>query len=447
MQPDFDAIVVGGGPAGSTAAIRLAQAGWSVAVIERQPFPRRKVCGECIAATNLPLLHALGIGEDFDAMAGPEIHAAALYAGDATLRADLPSFEAPHAWGRALGREHLDTLLLARAAECGATVFQPRTVKRIGREDDLHVCHTVGTDQRPVAFRAPVLIAAHGSWETDPASEHRHRPQRDGDLLAFKANYLGARLEPGLLPVLAFPGGYGGIVVGDHGRTTLAFCIRRDALRVAREKHPERKAADSALAHVIAHCRGAREAIAEARLEAAWLGVGPIQPGIRAPYRDDGIFAVGNVAGEAHPILGEGMSMAIQSAWLLTDRLVTAREGLRNPEALHRVHPIMASQDLWNPEALHRVGRDYARAWRRSFAGRVRLAALFAQLAMRPGASRVLLPLFTRWPGLLTLGARAGGKVRRLVDAPAGSKDAARTSSTALPRTQPRSESVESVVD
>ncbi len=57
----FDAIVVGAGPAGSTVAIQLARAGWSVTLIERQRFPR-KVCGECIAASNLPLLAALDGG-------------------------------------------------------------------------------------------------------------------------------------------------------------------------------------------------------------------------------------------------------------------------------------------------------------------------------------------------------------------------------------------------
>ncbi|HTA64683.1 MAG TPA: NAD(P)/FAD-dependent oxidoreductase [Xanthomonadaceae bacterium] len=399
MQADFDAIVVGGGPAGSTAAILLAQAGWSVALIEKQSFPRRKVCGECIAATNLPLLHALGIGDRFDAIAGPEIRRVALYAGDTALHAPLPAFEAPHAWGRALGREHLDTLLIARAAEAGATVLQPRSVRRIERDGAMQVCHTAGADHRNIAFAAPVLIVAHGSWEADPSQESRHRPQRDSDLFAFKANYRDARLDPGVLPVLAFPGGYGGIVVGDHARTTLAFCIRRDALRKARAEHPSRKAAHAVLAHVEAHCRGARDAIVGAEPEGTWLGVGPIQPGIRKPYRDDGAFAIGNLAGEAHPILGEGMSMAIQSAWLLCKRLVAHRN------------------ELMTGRAGTEVGCDYARVWRSSFTRRIRLAALFAHLAMRPDASRALLPLLRRWPGLLMHGARAGGKVWDVVTA------------------------------
>src|SRR6185369_12016136 len=65
MRTAFDAVIVGAGPAGSSAAILLARAGWSVALIEKQAFPRRKVCGECIAASNLPLLDALGVGGAF----------------------------------------------------------------------------------------------------------------------------------------------------------------------------------------------------------------------------------------------------------------------------------------------------------------------------------------------------------------------------------------------
>ncbi len=397
MQTDFDAIIVGGGPSGSTAAILLAQAGWSVALIEKQAFPRRKVCGECIAATNLPLLHALGIGDAFDALAGPELREVGLFVGDAALTAPLPPHAAPHAWGRALGREHLDSLLVERAREAGATILQPCTVKRIAREGASHICHAVDADHRETTLGAPILIAAHGSWEPDPALEDKHRTQRASDLFAFKANYRNARLAPGLLPVLAFPGGYGGIVLGDHGRTTLAFCIRRDALRASRMRMPGAKAASAALAHVVANCRGVRDALQGAELEATWLGVGPIQPGIRAPWRDDGVFAVGNVAGEAHPILGEGMSMAIQSAWLLCERLIPQREALL-AGAGHAA-----------------VGRDYAKAWRRSFVPRIRLASAFAHLAMRPNASVALLPLLRHWPGLLTAGARVGGKVRQVV--------------------------------
>jgi flavin-dependent dehydrogenase len=405
MKTDYDAIIVGGGPAGSTAAILLAQAGWAVAVIEQHAFPRRKVCGECIAATNLALLDALGVGPQFDGVAGPELHSVGLFVGEEMLSAQLPRFDEPaHPWGRALGREHLDTLLLQRATACGADVWQPWRVKRVEHSHDQRkTCHLVGrATDLTATLSAPVLIAAHGSWEPDPFRDQQPRPlHQDSDLFAFKGTYSDACLAPGVLPLLAFPGGYGGMVRGDHGHLTFAFCIRRDALRRCRERSAGLPAALAAQAHVAHSCAGVRDALASAELAAPWLAVGPIRPGIRSPWRG-GVFAIGNAAGEAHPILGEGISMAIQSAWVLCELLIPRRA------------------ELVAGRAAVAVGRRYAARWRRSFTARIHLAALFAHLAMRPQATAALLPLLRRWPGILTAGARLGAKVHRVVRADEG---------------------------
>jgi hypothetical protein len=257
MNTAFDAIIVGAGPAGSTAAILLAQAGWSVALVEKHGYPRRKVCGECIAATNLPLLDALGVGAAFDAVAGPALRQVGLFVTTHELVAPLPRDRtSSHPWGRALGREHLDSLLLQRAKAVGASVWQPWTVRQITREGGQHVCE---------------LSAA--------------KSDASADLFGFKATFCGADIAPGLLPVLAFTGGYGGMVLGDHGRTTLAFCIRRDALGESRARHRGQKAALAAAAHVQNHCAGVRRMLATATLEGPWLSAGPIRPGFRSPWR------------------------------------------------------------------------------------------------------------------------------------------------------------------
>lgn len=402
---EFDALIIGAGVAGTTAAILLARAGWSVALVEKRVFPRRKVCGECIAASNLPLLDAMGVGVAIDGRAGPPLRRVGLFAGEHQLIAELPRYaHATHGWGRALGREHLDTSLRDRAAALGVSLWQPRTVRAVTRDGPRHIVHVTGSQPGDTAeLGASVLIDAHGSWETGPQravdrGDPRHAASRGSDLFAFKGNFSNADLAPGLLPVLAFPGGYGGMVVAEDERLTLACCIRRDTLQALRARMPGASAAVAVQAHLEASCLGVRRALVGSSPQDAWLGVGPIRPGIRSPARSTSEFAIGNAAGEAHPILGEGISMAIQSAWLLCGHLVAQRAEL------------LAGSSHGHTE------RAYSSAWRRSFSTRIRMAAVLSHLAMRPAAAGMLMPLLRRWPAILTASARLGGKVRCVVD-------------------------------
>jgi flavin-dependent dehydrogenase len=385
-----DAVIIGAGPAGSAAAILLARAGWSVALIEKEQFPRRKVCGECLAASNLALLDELGIGAAFHAAAGPELRRVALMSGERTIEADLPAANGGgHAWGRALGRETLDVLLLEQARAAGVEVWQPWAVHSVsGEPGDWRVRIRGPYADHFSTLRARVAIDAHGSWQPLPsARRHERRMQRATDLLAFKANFRGADLAPGLLPVLAFDGGYGGMVVADDGLATVACCIRRDRLEALRVATPGVRAGEAVEIHLREQCRGVRDALAPANRVGPWLAAGPLNPGIRV-YQREGPFRIGNAAGEAHPIIGEGMSMALQSAWLLSRHLL-ARAGTSTALLRQRV-----------------IAVRYAAHWRRTFTPRLVFAAGFAHLAMRSASTAPMIGITGAWPGLLTLGAR-----------------------------------------
>jgi flavin-dependent dehydrogenase len=242
----FDALIIGAGPAGSAAAILLARAGWSVAVVERKEFPRRKVCGEYLSATNWPLLRLLGISDAFADLAGPPVRQTAVFIRDKSVVADLPRPDsATPNWGRALAREHLDTLLADRARKLGATFYQPwRCAELSSNADGFTASLESHQSPRSQQVEARVVIAAHGSWEIGPlATERQPSASRPGDLLAFKAHFRRSNLPAGWMPLLSFPGGYGGMVHCDNGRTSLSCCIRRDQLESimrCRERPPWR---------------------------------------------------------------------------------------------------------------------------------------------------------------------------------------------------------------
>ncbi|WP_226575964.1 NAD(P)/FAD-dependent oxidoreductase [Acuticoccus sediminis] len=384
-----DAIVIGGGPAGATAAVALARAGRRVALVERAAFPRRKVCGEFVSATTLPVLERIGVADAWRERTGPEVRRVALFAGERIVVAPMPA--GPSGYGRALGRDVLDLLLVDAARAAGADILQPaRAVALVPDAAGHRVVLAEADGGRTLA--APVIVAAHGSWERGPLPTQAAGPHTAADLLAFKAHFTGGALPPDLMAAFSFPGGYGGTVSADRGRLSVSLCIRRDRLAAIRGRAGEAASA-AVFRHLTGSVRGARETFGAAALDGPWLAAGPIRPGLRPGYAGD-IFRVGNLAGESHPIIAEGIAMAIQSGWLLAAAL--------------------QGRDFASRADREAAGTAYDRAFRRQFALRMQAARAFAALASRPGLSAPLAAAVGRAPSLLAFAASLSGKTKDL---------------------------------
>src|ERR1043165_7914787 len=123
MSDQYDIAIVGAGPAGSSAAIRLAEGGKRVVLVEKEKFPRQKLCGEFISPECLEHFAELGVLDRMRHADGVEI-AETIFYGRSGRGVAVPSAMFGGAFANALGlsRAEMDRQLLERAREAGADV-------------------------------------------------------------------------------------------------------------------------------------------------------------------------------------------------------------------------------------------------------------------------------------------------------------------------------------
>src|SRR5215475_13308514 len=158
MQP-FDVAIVGGGPAGSSCAAFCAAAGLQTLVLDREKFPREKVCGDCLNPSCWPVLERLGLAQRVRDLPNSKLCSVAFVAIDGReVIVDLPSGADCEI---SVKRSLFDDLLLRRARELGADVHEQTTVTGLSRDDHWKIETTSGQ-----TFHAWMLIGADGRNST-----------------------------------------------------------------------------------------------------------------------------------------------------------------------------------------------------------------------------------------------------------------------------------------
>jgi menaquinone-9 beta-reductase len=374
MDERADVMVVGGGPAGASAAIRLSLAGARVVLVERERFPRAKLCGEFISPECLAHFARLGVKENMLAAGAREVGETVFYTR-AGRSAVVPSewFAGRGAAALGLSRAEMDEQLLRRARAVGVEVLEEtRAVGLLyegGRVRGVKLKRD-GDEATPLERRALVTLDATGRARSLARMLERERGARGARgraaLVAFKAHLEGARGSTAACEIYFYGGGYGGLSPVEGGLSNLCFIASARDVR-ARGGDPER-----VLREVVQTNARARETLGRARAASAWLSVAleRFGRGEVAPAR--GLLAVGDAASFIDPFTGSGMLMALESGALAASTVARHLTTLGDGAQLR--------------ESYDGLARDYGAAYESRFASRLRLCSWLRRAAFAPPA-------------------------------------------------------------
>jgi flavin-dependent dehydrogenase len=134
-MPEYDAIVIGGGPSGSAAAHFLAHAGHKVAVLEKKRFPRAKTCGDGLTPRSIRILEEIGLSQD---RTDHRVRGLRVLAANRTLELDFPDLHDWRDFGIVRRRRDLDSEIAEAAQQSGAQyLFGVQATEPLIEDDSL----------------------------------------------------------------------------------------------------------------------------------------------------------------------------------------------------------------------------------------------------------------------------------------------------------------------
>ncbi|PYL06140.1 MAG: hypothetical protein DME33_14515 [Verrucomicrobia bacterium] len=356
----FDVAIVGAGPAGSACAAFCALAGLRPLVLEREKFPREKVCGDCLNPAAWPVLQRLGIAERVRRLPHAILSTVEFIAvGGRKVAVDLPSGGEGEI---AIKRSLLDALVLSRARELGGQIHEETSVTAL--TPAANGSHWKIQTDRGLVFAARTLVGADGRNST----------------VARLCNLLPrpARERVALQAHIPLPAGFGARVVlqflpeGYSGQAP----VNRDELNLCLVSKPS---------NISALRRWAEERF-DLKRDHSWRTITPLTRAALAPAQDK-LFLVGDAARVVEPFTGEGIYYALRSGELAAQAIVKIIRGNYDADPASeyaKAHAAMYRGRLW----VNRMSRAAVLA--------PRLSSLLVHLArIRPGLLRLLTAKIT----------------------------------------------------
>ena len=354
---EVDVLVVGGGPAGSTAAYHLARHGLDVLVVDRSRFPREKVCGDGLTPRGVAALERVGIDTEdprFERNTGLRI-----YSRRATLEVPWPMIDAFPSYGLTMTRSELDELLVRHAEKAGARLWEGTEAT----EPTSHAGWVTGARVREVDSDEPTEVTARFVLAADGAASRfgsqagvRRDPSKPMGIAARR--YYTIERHPGpwlevwmdlwegdtILP------GYGWLFALPDGSVNLGAGVLNTFTNF---KDVSAQRVFDAFWRMLPADWNVNEDTAAGRVLSGPLPMGQS----RTPPAVPGLLLLGDAAGMVNPFNGEGIAYAMESAELaaelVAEALITDRAGIAH------LYPTMLRERYGR---YYRIGTNFVRA-------------------------------------------------------------------------------------
>lgn len=357
----IDVIIIGGGLAGLSSAIHLSKANLSVLLIEKNSYPKHKVCGEYISNEVLPYLKFLDI--DVFKLGAKKIDKFQL----STTKSRLISTRLPLG-GFGISRFCLDNALANKALDVGVEIFQD-SVEGIQFLNDEF---SVNTKNKKV-FTAKIVIGAYGKRSNLDVKLNRQFIKNKSPYLAVKTHVKGAFPED-MVALHNFEGGYCGVSKVENDIINLCYITNYKAFQKVKniDEFQEQIMFQNTFLKTIFNTT--------TPVFKSPLTISQISFESKKPV-DNHIIMCGDTAALIHPLCGNGMSMAIKSAQIASQLILK-----------------YFNSEKFGREALE---KQYLREWNKAFKSRLKTGRFVAKLLNQPKLSEALMILLKWYPGVL----------------------------------------------
>ncbi len=312
-------LITGAGPAGASLAIRLAQKDFEVVLIEREKFPRHKLCGEFISPECLTHFKEFNILDEMLAVGGDRISETVFYSQSGkSVSVASKWFGGKEQNALSISRSAMDFLLLEKAKSLGVTILEETQV--VGLLTDGEKVSGVKTrfdNKAANEITADLIIDATGRANILGKLSEKSKTQnsklktQNSKLVGFKAHLENVQMKKGVCEIYSFDGGYGGLSFVENELANHCFLVKAEIVRDFLGN------TNRIVEDVIFKNRRARETMCEAKPVTDWLAVSVESFGVKNLQPSKNLLTVGDAAAFIDPFTGSGMLMALESAEIL----------------------------------------------------------------------------------------------------------------------------------